>query len=84
MKSFYKTCAGHTLLPRSLHCGPLENPMGVPLCRGGSADVLKREYRGREVAIKVLRTHSGNGSRDMTNVGCWRTFILSHVLANRR
>ena len=82
MKSLYKTCAGHTLFPRSLHFELHDNSMGVPLCRGGSADVLKREYRGRGVAIKVLRGYSGNGSRDMINVGCLRLFIPSYVLAN--
>jgi len=40
MKSLYKMCVGHALLPRSLHCELLENPIGVVMYRGGFADAL--------------------------------------------
>ena len=73
MKSLYKMCAGHSLLPRSLHFELLEDPMGAVLCRGGSADVSKCEHRGREVAVKALRAHASNNLRDMTNVSHWHT-----------
>ena len=68
MKSLYKTCAGHNLLPRSLRFEFLEDPMGVVLCRGGFSDVSKCKHRGQEVAVKVLRACSNDGLRDMTNV----------------
>ena len=80
MKSLYKMCAGHTLLPVSLHFELHDDPMEVVLCRGGFADVSKREYRGQEVAVKVLRARKGNGLRVMTSVSRW---ISSHASANR-
>ena len=68
MKSLYKTCAGHTLLPRSLHFELHDDPTSVVLYRGGFADALKREYRGREVAVKTLRIHDNNGLQGITSV----------------
>ena len=68
VKSLYKTCAGHTLLPRSLHFGLHEDPVGGPVHGGGFGDVWKCEHRGREVAVKVLRPRYNNGSRDVNNV----------------
>ena len=83
MKSLYKMCAGHTSLPKSLYFELQEDPTGVVLDRGGFADVSKREYLGKEVAVKVLRTHHSISPQEMVNVGHWRAFIASHVLANR-
>ena len=39
MKSLYKTCAGHTLLPRSLHFELHDYQIGTVLSRGGFGDV---------------------------------------------
>ena len=39
-------------------------------CRGGHADVWKGEYRGQDVAVKVLRTYSNRELEKMINVGC--------------
>lgn len=66
VKSLYKMCAGHALLPTSLYLELRESIGDVPPCRGGSADVSKHEYHGGEVAVKVLRVHSD--SRDMIKV----------------
>ena len=55
MRSVYKMCAGHTMLPRSLHFELPENITGDVRCQGGFADVVKYEYGGRQVAVKVLR-----------------------------
>ena len=68
MKSLYKMCAGRTLLPRSLHFELPEDPVGVVVYRGGFGDVLKREHRGREVAVKALRVYDNNLRQDITNV----------------
>ena len=45
------------MLPGSLHFELPENAMDDDdvQSQGGFADVLKREYGGREVAVKVLR-----------------------------
>ena len=68
MKLTYKTCAGHTLLPRSLDFELHGDPVGDPLHGGGYGDVWKREHCGREVAVKVLRLRSKNGWQDINNV----------------
>ena len=75
MKSLYKMCAGHTLLPRSLHFELHGDQAGVVLCHGGFGDVSKREYLGRQVAVKVLRARPGRDSQDMINVGHWCTLF---------
>jgi len=50
------------------------------MCHGGFADVSKRECRGQEVAVKVLRARKGNGLRVMTSVSLC---ISLYSLANR-
>ena len=80
----YKMCAGHTLLPRSLRFELHDDPIGVVVCRAGFADVSKHKHCDQEVAVKVLRARSSDGSQGMTNVGhCW-TFIPLWASANRR
>ena len=55
MRSVYKMCAGHTLLPKSLRFELPGNITGDVRYEGGFADVVKYECDGREVAVKVLR-----------------------------
>ena len=57
LRSLYKICGRQTILPRSLEIPPCYDPKDDPLCYGGFADVWKGEYRGREVAAKVLRVY---------------------------
>ena len=78
MKSLYKTCAGYSVIPRSLELELRENTGDAPLRRGGSADVSRHEYCGKEVAVKVLRVHGS--SRDMTDVSDRRTSIPMGIL----
>ena len=61
--------AGSTLLPRSLHFEIPDNSAGVVTYRGGFSDVLKREYRGQEVAVKALWVYGDNRWQEVTNVG---------------
>ena len=68
MKSSYKTCASHNLLPRLLHFELHGDLVCPPLYSGGFGKVWKREYCGRDVAVKVLQPRCNNGSRNMNNV----------------
>ena len=53
--------------------------MGDAQYHGGFADVLKRECRGREVAVKALRPH-GLSLEAMTNVShCWSYCVLGRI-----
>ena len=83
MKLVYKACAGHTLLPRSLHLESHRDPVGVPPHSGGFGDVWKCEYRGREVAVKILRVPHHKGSQDVTGVSNLLDVIYSRVLIDR-
>ena len=79
VKSLYKMCANHTLLPASLHFDLPVDIMGDAQYRGGSANVLRRECGGREVAVKALRPH-GLTLEGMKNVSCHRsTAILVRI-----
>ena len=77
MKSLYKMCARRTLLPGSLYFELPEDPVGVVVYRGGFGDVLKREHRGREVAVKALRVYDNNLRQDIADVS---HFVASNPL----
>lgn len=77
LKSLYKACTGHVLLPKSLQIHLDDNPEGVALYRGGFGDVWKREYRGQEVAVKVVRTYADSDLKKITRVsGLWPSIQL--------
>lgn len=77
MRSLYKMCACHSLLPRSLHFELDGDTMDAVLYRGGFADVLKREHRGREVAVKALRIRDTDDLRDISSVGHFYSLHMS-------
>ena len=52
---------------------------GVSLYRGGFADVWRGEYRGQDVAVKVIRTYSNSDLRKVIGVSC-RLYSLSACL----
>ena len=56
------------MLPRSLQIGLCYDPVGIAHCRGGFADVWKGEYRGLDVAAKVLRIYATNDLQKITRV----------------
>ena len=58
MRSLYKMCARHTLIPTSLRITLCDDPTNIVLFRGGFGDVSKRIYEEQEVAVKTLRTYS--------------------------
>ena len=68
LKSLYKTCAGHTLLPSSLQIELPDSLMGVALYHGGFGDVWKCEYQGQDVAVKVLRRYVYSDLQKITRV----------------
>jgi len=75
-------CAGHSLLPGSLHFELRDHPTDVAPSHGGFAVVSKREYRGKKVAVKVLQLRKDNDLQVLSNVrylqilllySCWLT-----------
>lgn len=80
VKMLYKMCARHALVPGSLHVELPENSVGVVMYRGGFGDVLRREYHGREVAVKALRVYSNSPWQETTNVSHLGASNSLHVL----
>ena len=69
VKMLYKTCARNALFPRSLRIELCDNPDNTVLYRGGFGDVSKREYQGREVAVKRLRIYDTSDLQKVVRVG---------------
>ena len=67
LRSLRKICGRQALLPRSLEIPLCYNPMDVPLCHGGSADVWKGQHHGRDAVVKVYQT---NDFEQIRKVGC--------------
>ena len=61
-------CARNTLVPKSLRIGLRADSMGIAQCRGGFGDVYKREHKGREVAVKMLRIYVNTDLRKLAHV----------------
>jgi len=87
LRSMYRTCGRHGLLPTTLKILISYDQTSDPLYRGGFADVWKGEYRGRDVAVKILRTHSNADLQKIIGVSCWLCSLLRvwalKVLAQR-
>ena len=71
LKLLYGACASHALLPTSLQVELEESLTGIPLCRGGSGEVHKCEYRGQQVAVKVLKVYANEDLQKVAHVSCW-------------
>ena len=69
MELLYDMCACNALFPTSLRIELCDDPTNVTLYRGGFGDVSKRNHRGQEVAVKILRTHI---TSDLQTVICVR------------
>ncbi|KAF9780863.1 kinase-like domain-containing protein [Thelephora terrestris] len=85
VRSLYVACARHSLLPRSLRIELGESLTGAALCHGGFGDVWKREYRGQQVAVKVLKMYESNDLRKVTRRFCkefitWKSLRHQNVL----
>ena len=71
LKSLYRTCGCHALLPRTLKVSASYDRTGAASFRGGFADVWKGKHRGRDVAVKVIRTYSNSDLQKIVGVSCW-------------
>ena len=70
LRLLYKTCGRHALLPQALQIPIRYDRAGVALYRGAYADVWKGEYRGQDIAVKVIRTYSNSDLQKIIGVGC--------------
>ena len=71
VNSLYKTCARHSIFPKSVQIAARYNPASAPHSHGGFADVWKGEYRGVEVAVKVLRISNRSDLKVIARVSRW-------------
>lgn len=76
----YKICGRHTLLPRALKVLVNYDRTSDALYHGGYADVWKGEFRGQDVAVKVIRTYSGAELQRVISVGDWLSSPSGHFV----
>jgi hypothetical protein len=76
LKSLYRTCGRHALLPRALKIPMCYDRTGVALYRGGFADVWKGQHRSQDVAVKVIRTYSNDGLQKVVGVSYYLCYPL--------
>ena len=70
LRPLYRTCGRHALLPKAMEIPICYDPTGNALYSGGYADVWKGQYRGRDVAVKVIRTFSNSDLAKVIGVSC--------------
>jgi len=71
LRSLYKTCGRHALLPTAMKVLAWYDRTGSALYRGGFADVWKGDHHGREVAVKVIRTYTKSDLQKVVGVSRW-------------
>lgn len=64
-----KTCSRQRLLPKSMHIPDCLNKSSKIRSYGGNADVWESTYKGRRVAVKVLRVSTTDGLDVIRSVG---------------
>jgi len=69
VRMLYEACARHILFPTTLRIELYGESGGVVLYRGRYGDVSKREYQGREVAVKTPRIYTTSDSQKIFHVG---------------
>jgi hypothetical protein len=70
LKSLYRTCGRCALLPKTLTIPVCYDRTGVAISSGGFGDVWKGKHRGRDVAVKVIRTYSNSDLQKIIGVSC--------------
>ena len=71
LKTLYRMCGRHALLPGVLKVPICYDRTGAALYRGGFADVWKGQHCGRDVAVKVIRTYTNNILQKTIHVSYW-------------
>ena len=69
IRLLYRACGQHELLPRTLEVPIYYDRTSDALFRGGYADVWKGECRGRDIAVKVIRTYATSDLQKIIGVG---------------
>ena len=82
LKSLYRTCGRHALLPRALKIPVCYDRTGTAMYRGGFADVWKGEHCGRDVAVKVVRTYSNIGLKKIIGVSYQLCYLSACLRAD--
>ena len=82
LKSLYRTCGRHALLPTSLKIPIAFERTGNTLFRGGFADVWKADHCGRDVAIKVIRIYSDSDLQRVIGVSSWPRSVPACLCAD--
>ena len=77
LKTLYKICGHFALLPKSLKINVRYDQTVLPHHSGGFSDVWKGSYRGRAVAVKVLRMYSNSSMQKQIGVRWWLRFAPS-------
>ena len=79
LKSLYRTCGRHALLPTTLRIPISYERTGEASYRGGFADVWKGEYRDQEVAVKVIRIYSNTDLQKVAGVSHWLRSVPAYL-----
>lgn len=82
LKSLYRMCSHHSLIPRALRIPICYDRNDHPLYKGGCVDVWKGEHCGQDVAVKVLRIYSTSDIRNVVDVSSGLCFVSMHRPAN--
>jgi len=61
-------CGRHALLPAALKIPVCYDRTSVASYKGGYGDVWKGEYRGRDVAVKVIRMYLNSDLQRIVSV----------------
>ena len=69
LRSLYRICGRESILPKFMQIPFCYDQSKTPLCSGGSSDMWKGMYEGKEVAAKVLRTYASRELDVIRKVG---------------
>ena len=69
MSTLCRVCGHRALLPRSVQISLRYDRTDTPRYQGGFAEVWKTEYKGRDVAVKVLKVYMRSDLVKITRVG---------------